>query len=353
VRLSARESGVLRRIDAVNNIDKALSLDDLLVRHRLFVVARGYPLGEILRQLGGGPPDPSVNVIQGNLQFQALATPAFHRWETVQEAIFNLNRFVFRIAIFDPRKPEESGDPLGLLTDPDAWRIFLLYHWEFVDEASAAPDDFRDRDGFKKRLKHGKMLPNFSDIITSLTDEVKELYPDLVLPAGWQQDTERWQKAQRLCRARLGSFIERWIHMRTVIELCQAYRSNVDPYSGHARGHYVDEGYPALIFHSPYYHDKLKEHYKDALAKDYREANGKPFVEPEMDFRERWFALMREGYLISKPFPRRFRRGYNPHRDIPSDPRNLEPFVMRTHSLMTSVPIPHPQDATKRRSAPL
>ena len=227
---------MLRRIDAVNNIDKLLTREDLLVRHRLFVVARGYPLGDILRQLGGGPPNPTVNVEQGNLQFQTLATPTFHRWQAVEEAILNINRFVFRIAIYDPNEFEGSGDPLGLLTDDDAWRIFLLYHWEFVDEASAAP--LYSVTVMRSRREAGNpkaSLPNFSTIIAELTEEVKVLYPDLVLHRGWQQDTDRWHEARRLCRAKLGRFIQRWIHMRAAIELCKAYRSNLMPYTADAQ----------------------------------------------------------------------------------------------------------------------
>lgn len=372
MRLASRERGVLRRIDAVNNVRALVAREDVLIRHRVFVVARGYPLGEILRQLGGGPPDPTVNVEQGNLQFQTLATPLYHRWQTVQEAILNINRFVFRIAIYDPSEPEISGDPLGLIAEPDAWRIFLLYHWEFVDEQSTAPRDYHrgpaSRRGNKDTSNSKAGLTNWSAIIAELTDEVKELYPDLVLHPGWQRDTARWQAAQKLCRAKLGRFIQRWMHMRTAIELCQAYRTHQEPNSKHVRKHkYVDEGYPALIFQSPYYADNFTAAYKGAMQRYCDEARGEPLAEPldepDLDYRERWFALMQEGYLISKPFHGQVklfgvnlfwrRRTYSSDRDIPADPRTLEPFLMRTHSLMTSVPTPQGQDPAKRKGIPL
>jgi hypothetical protein len=341
------------------------------------VVARGYPLGEILRQLGGGPPDPTVNVEQGNLQFQTLANPTFHRWQTVQEAILNLNRFVFRIAIYDEDDSAASGDPVGLLASPDAWRIFLRYHWEFVDERSAAPRNYHNAHISKKGKGGATESSNsFSTIIAELTEEVKVAYPDLVLPPDWQKDRVRWTKARRLCSTKLDRFIRRWMHMRAAIELCQDYRSHQESYRTHKDNkNYVDEGYPALIFGSPYYQNRLNDKYRGALQKHYsklaceaEEMEGEPPLVHDvddltLDYRERWFALMQEGYLISKPFRRKVKMfgvnllwrhwNYDIKQDIPKDPRTLEPYVMRTHSLMTSVLTPANQDPKKRPDIPL
>jgi hypothetical protein len=330
VRLAAKESGVLRRIDAVNNVGALMNLDNIVVRHRVFVVARGYPLGEILRQIGGGPPDPSVNVEQGRLQFQTLAAPNYRRWQTVQQALVNLNRFVFRIAIYDSSHPEESGDPLGFFTDPDAWRIFLLHHWEFVDEAAAAPKEYQQTRAFRQRVR----LPNFTEKIAALTEKVKADYPDLVLPPDWQQDLLRLQRVQALCRTELKDFIEVWQRMRAAIDVCKSYKTGQFKGKG-----YVDEGYPAMIHNAPYYVKALGE----------------------LDYRERWFALMEEGYLVSKPFHRRIKlfgrplpwlrwQKYNINKDIPEDPRILEPFVVRTHNFMTAIPTPRQGDEEERKA---
>ncbi len=375
-RLAARESGTLRRIDAVNDMAALMKRDDLLLRHRVFVVARGYPLGEILRQLGGGPPDPAVSVEQGSLQFQTLAVPLYQRWQTVQQALINLNRFVFRIAIFDPAKPEQSGDPLGFLTEPDAWRIFLLYHWEFVNEATTAPKEYRKSKAFT--AKERVHLPNFTQIIDDLTQAVKEHYPDLILPPDWLEQRATVAKVQQMCLEKLAPFVEIWNHMRATIDACRAYPTGRDDSERGQRAS-VDEGYPALIFNDPYYERLFATDGNGRLLKNgnLSQTAAAPGYEPNtfanlvlhkrmprrtIDFQERWYALMIEGYLVSKPFRQRAklfglplfwrRRTYNITRDVPSDPRILEPFVIRSYSYMTSVATPKAMQAAKFADKP-
>ncbi len=354
-RLAAKENGVLRRLDAVENIDALLQREDVLMRHRVFVVARGYPLGEILRQLGGGPPDPSVNVQQGSLQFQTLAEPNYLRWQTVQQALINLNRFVFRIAIYNPADPEESGDPLGFLTEPDAWRIFLLYHWDFVDAASTAPASYQMASSKTQRpSQQSENRPdrkNFTDIIQKLTDRVKQddLYPDLRLPPGWHTDRDRIKKAREICQRELADFILVWEHMRAVIEACRGYTTSVNSGQRTQKPRVnTREGYPALVFEDPYYSTAVEKII--AAQPTLTDEQKRRILAHPLDFKARWFALMQEGYLISKPFQRRIkflgvlplwrRRDYAIDHDIPADPRILEPFVMRSHNLMTSVATP-------------
>ena len=325
-------------------------LDDILVRYRVFVMARGYPLGEILRQIGGGPPDPSVNVEQGRLQFQTLATPDYRRWQTLQQALINLNRFVFRLAIYDPSSPEESGDPLGILTDADAWRIFLLHHWEFVDEQATAPEVYQRKVVLKNKTK----LSDFTQKIRIATDHVKEeWYHDLILPANWQQDTAQLHDAQEYCRAQMSDFVAVWQRIRIMIDLCKRYKAGAS-----ISKKYVDEGYPALVNDSPYYQKGLEDARKAASQRPSAESD--PAILAALyrptDYRERWFALMQEGYLVSKPFLRRIKlfgriplfwlrwRKYDIRKDIPQDPRILEPFVMRSHNFMTEI-------ATKSRAS--
>jgi hypothetical protein len=55
-----------------------------------------------------------------------------------------------------------------------------------------------------------------------------------------------------------------------------------------------------------------------------------------------WLAYLREGYLISKPFPRQGKsKDYYDADDIPDDPRDLEPYVMLPLSLDTTLPLKH------------
>lgn len=158
--------------------------------YKVFMVARGYPLGEILRQLGGGPPEPATNVRRELLQFQTLAQPNYRRWQLVQQAMINLNRLVVRIATYEEPPPapaapaqtaptaaeaaaatamrlERIADPLGLITEPDAWRIFLLHHWELIDnDDDAAPESLPE-----KLRKLALTKPPM--MIKQVTDEVK------------------------------------------------------------------------------------------------------------------------------------------------------------------------------------
>jgi hypothetical protein len=71
-------------------------------------------------------------------------------------------------------------------------------------------------------------------------------------------------------------------------------------------------------------------------------------IHTQAEFRDRWYALMHEGYLVSKPVhPSRFRIGRYRigwfrrlnSRDIPADPRVLEPYVMRTYYFLDSVDV--------------
>lgn len=125
IRLAAHERGALRRIDAVNDVNIFSREAPLHLMYRVFIVMRGYSLGEILCQLGGGPLDPLQNVDLNQVQFRALAQPNYTRWQAVQRALLHLNRLAFRLAT-------NEHDPLGKLTEQDAWRFFLLHHEEFA-----------------------------------------------------------------------------------------------------------------------------------------------------------------------------------------------------------------------------
>ncbi len=310
-RFASRESGTMRRIDAVNDLAALTHMDSVAIMYRLFTVSRGYSLGEILRQLGGGPPDPALNVTQELLQFQRLAQPNYRRWMLVQQALINLNRLAFRIAIYNPQKPGDSADPLGLIAEPDAWRLFLLHHWEFVDnEADAAPEKL-DKDLLKE---YPQPRPNSMREATGI---VKAAYPNLSLPPNWQTDGRAtFEGVRQACRGALADYIRAWDRLNEQLKLLGEYKGG--KVKKGVSNDIPREGYPQLI------------HGND-------------------EYRKRWFALMQEGYLISKPFPRSRiqirnlhlggRRKNHSERDIPNDPRVLEPFVMRTYYFLDSLSV--------------
>jgi hypothetical protein len=306
-RLSAKESGAMRRLDAIHDRDALARLQTVNLMYRVFAVARGYSLGEILRQLGGGPPDPAVNARRELLQFQRLAQPNYRRWLAVQTALINLNRFAFRLAIFDPEHPEASQDPLGILVDPNAWRLFLLRHWEFVDDLPNA-----EPKRLPKKLKEGFRLP--AGAMDRAGAIALELFPGRRLPDAWTAtDRAKMAEARERCGRELAPFIAAWERLKQDIATCKA-----NAFTGHVPRGCPHEGYPRMIHTQP-------------------------------EFRDRWYALMHEGYLVSKPFhPSRFRIGrYRigwfrrrlSTRDIPADPRVLEPYVMRTYYFLDSVDV--------------
>jgi hypothetical protein len=289
-RLAVKEDIELLRIEAVKNIAALQDAGSRYFMFRIFLVARGYTLGEISRQLGGKPPDPLRTVRSELLQFQPLAQPDYFSWSQVQKALFNINRFVFRLATDDP-------DPLGRLCSPNAWRLFLLHHWDFIDEADVAPVHLAANPPYRCPLAFGTTKP--------LIKEVAQLYPNQVLPDNWWTDPQervRYERTRELCRARLAPMLARWDALKQKIEEASAFQPMRS--AGNAK-HDKDqtankEWYPNLIRTNP-------------------------------EYRDRWLALMEEGYLISAPQPRRGYLGKHFNADdIPPDPRILEPFVMRT-----------------------
>lgn len=149
----------------------------LNILYRVFLVIRSYPLGEILRHLGKGPPDPLLNVNQQPLQFQTLAQPDCRRWRSVQHALLNLNRLAFRVAT-------GVEDPLGRLREQDAWRFFLLHHPEFVT---------RD---ILERLRAATAL-------------LEAHFPRRVLPPTYTHDG-RFAEVHEYCRGQLRPMMDAW-----------------------------------------------------------------------------------------------------------------------------------------------
>jgi hypothetical protein len=298
-RLSVGEDMDLLRVDAVNHINAFRSLESQTLIYRVFLVARGYSLGEILRQLGGRPPDPVRTVRPELLQFQSLAQPTYSRWFYLQKAMFIINRFVFRLATDDP-------DPLGKLSTPDAWRLFLLHHWDFIDEDEAWPRTLP--------AQYRQPLPkNTSKLVSE--DVKKRWYPQQLLPDDWSMnpgEQRRYQEAREYCRDKLRTQVDRWEQLLKKIKEAENYRPPKVVESSRAK----------LSPQAPY------EWFPQLIRGEQRDEEAC----------QRWLALMQEGYLISAPLAR---KGHERDRftedDIPLDPRVLEPFVMRTHYYLAEV----------------
>src|SRR5262249_5202220 len=90
IRLAPHERGSLRRIDGINNHQAFQTAAPLYLMYRIFLVVRGYPLGEIMQQLGGERPDPAANAKLEQIQFESIAQPKYTQWRQVQEALLNL-----------------------------------------------------------------------------------------------------------------------------------------------------------------------------------------------------------------------------------------------------------------------
>lgn len=303
LRLAAKEYGTLRRIDAVNNKPLLIKRQPIYMLYRVFLVARGYPLGEILRQLGGGPPDPLQNVDKLQLEFRTLAQPNYGRWQAVQQALLNLSRLAFKVG-------SDEEDALGLLATPDGWRFFLLHHQDFIGPINLA----------------GGKTTTMNAVAQGLWEN---FYPKKVLPDDFGSDPA-YRQAKQYCQEQLAPMLARWRTLKQTIQECHEF----DPVKGYPPSAFAAE--PAVKAHPP-------EGYPVRIHTD-------PF------YRERWLKLVREGYLMSRPF------AHEPHgrvfgreqgtdsvifdvHDIPADPRVLEPFVMRTHYFLEtlSLEVSNPQ----------
>lgn len=332
LRLAPGGRGILRRKDAIRGAQITQAGVDTDLKYQGFIVARGYPLGEIWRQLGGRPPDLIESLDLARLQFRALARPNLYRWRCVQEALLNLNRLAFRLALeggayattydaliksgatqeaaqqqAETAAIAASADPLGLLTSPDAWRFFLLRHMEFVNMGGPEPTP--------------EDLPsvNITALMEQTTQHLKQQYlADLVVPDTFATDplmSKRYADAREFCYNTLRDVVASWTSLATVIKESAEYRI---------------KGYDGCFAPIPVNQRKAYEKQPD---------DGYPVrIHTDKFYRDRWLYYLEEGYLISKPFPRQD-KGINEYdeQDIPDDPRDLEPFVI--HQMSSDVTI--------------
>lgn len=289
IRLAAHEKGAVRRIDAVNNVALLKQRTPVYMVYRVFLVARGYPLGEVLRQLGAAPPKLLESTDEQQLQFRSLAQPNYGRWRGVQLALLNLSHIAFKVASNDK-------DPLEYMAEPDGWRFFLLHHQEFT---------------MPMNTPSGRLTV---DAIAEMFWE--KFYPDRILPPNFGADPI-YEQAREFCTTYLKDMLMSWNTLRQTIASCQNY----DP-------------------DHPYLHDDLIERIRPEDDGKQPPNEGYPMrIHCDNFYRKRWLNLMREGYLISRPFAHQTIGGKPVYtvEDIPDDPRLLEPFVMRTHYVFNTL----------------
>lgn len=232
-RLSPRETNVLHRIDLVNNPSKLKG--EMYLKNRVFLAARGYPFGEILRQ---------VKYESYPLEWRTVGLPNYVRWQEINLALENLDSMAFRIATAE-------SDPLGLLATPDAWRFFLLHHHDFLETAPTQYGSITMAE-VEKTFWH-------------------RFYPSRLLPRNFGIDHD-YAEAREFCEASLGFFIERWNRLKLTIHQAADYDPGI--------------GYRSDIFINP-------------VKPSVESANDAYSMRIHCDgfYLTRWKQLVKEGYL--------------------------------------------------------
>ncbi len=229
IRLDPAEHEALNRVDYLENVDKLYERGHLNLVYKAFLVVLNYPLDLLYEQFDqrrhkGGP-----QIVQ------ALGSPDFRRWRAIQRALETINSLPFRLALeqCDKEAREERGesatryyarDPLGRLASPDAWRCFLLYHWDFntLDgyEGSAprsAPALFDEEVRAAKRQEVA--IPSIESVRTFIT---KQSNFNIYDPAMDTADNRR--AAQEYCRKELAFLVRAWEKLNTVIDHCESHQ---------------------------------------------------------------------------------------------------------------------------------
>jgi hypothetical protein len=281
IRLDPGESEVLNRIDFVTDLHEFVQRAGINLVYKLFVVALGYPLGDIARQLGLSPLGPDTPAGARPLYLQELARPDFHRWARVQRALFLINRFTFRMALegleLEAGAPGcySSYDPLGRLCEPVAFRCFLLHHWDFDEEGDAAPEGAPDPVGDTRRRNKSAGSP------IETTDDVRaHLQEHLGIDDPRSNDGADYAGARAYCRDQLGVLTEAWVKLVTAIERC--YQAGFT--------------------------------FKDLISSG--------------EYKDRWRALQKEGYLFTY---------LSDTAETPVEPEAIERFSMRTKYMLVNV----------------
>jgi hypothetical protein len=252
--------------------------------YKLFTVTLGYPLAEISRQIGAGPTGPTTPAETARRYTQEFGRPNYRRWARVQRALFLINRFSFRLALQGRETAEGqpgkyySDDPLGRLTEANAWRCFLLHHWDFIEYGNAKPGNAPDPVGDLRR----KAEQNGAPLIT--TDEAKQYINEKFQVS--ERTLENYDVAREYLRDQLQHLTDAWKRLNDAIDRCYQ---------------------PGFSF-------------DDLLRTD-----------PE--YRARWEELKEEGYLLTKPSWEAAPTGMN-------DSDAIERFTTRAKYVMVTVQAP-------------
>jgi hypothetical protein len=237
IRLDPGECDDLFRMDRLTNVEQLVEADRIHLLYKVFVVVVGYPL----HLLEG------ANTSSELTQLQALVLRQHtRRWRSIQYTLNNLNRFPFRLALEGASDPFAS-DPLGRLTTPTRWRCFLLHHWDFEELTGRGPAGAPDPVGTEREQLRRNGRP--ASTIEEVGRDIRERFGVFESDA----DAASLEAARALCREKLDLLVRAWDDLNRTIRHCG------EPGVGFAQ----------LIKESPY--------------------------------KERWEALLREGYVLTPP----------------------------------------------------
>ncbi len=276
-RMEVNENIEIPRLDTLLHVSQ-LPPHGLFFTYRIFQVNRGYTLGEMHRKLGH-PEDWQHSIDKRYRNYQSLARPNYYRWRMIQKALFNINRLSFRLAT-------GMKDPLGFIADPNVWRLFLLHHWDFIDNEPGWPESLPKV--YQPQMSNvSKQVENVISSDQYFKNKVVNTESLLRLQA----------PAAAYARDHLPHFVKAW---ERFFDLAH---NRLDP----SRGIRVEKDwYISLIHNNP-------------------------------EYRDRWLALLNEGYIVIPPLRRVFGGKKYSQRDIPDDPRILEPFVMRERFFLVPI----------------
>lgn len=221
VRLDPKEGETLTRIDGVTNVGQLDERGQINLVYKVFTVALSYPLGEIARQAGVSPEQISRDEDTFSLYALDLARPNYHRWARIQRALFVINRFTFRLALDGLERREGmlgayyAEDPLGYLADPNAWRCFLLHHWDFAEQPGAAP--LNADDPYGERRREAEHSPNPYKTSEQIKDDIRALFGIHTLE---NEESVPFVRARDYCVDHLPLLLEAWRELNQVITRC-------------------------------------------------------------------------------------------------------------------------------------
>ncbi len=273
VRLDPKQHEELIRIDAITNLEEMYERGHINLEYKVFTVALGYPLLDVR---GSGDESERLHLYKLD-----LARPNYTRWANLERALDTVNRFTFRLALNGLQAREQQtqywvNDPLGRLAHAEAFRCFLLYHWDFLEEVGAAPPGAPN-----PRAAERQSMRRVNDV----KDEVQERYHVYDPPSEQAADyPQRFADASDYCYRALTPLVDAWKQLNEKIDFCTKGAGSFD----------------------------------ELIKKD-----------PES--KARWDALQADGYFLTRVPDKRL---------IPSDLLALERYAIRTTYVLVTVKAP-------------